>query len=50
MFGSYPFPRNFYAQNTIEFINVFVKGGEPQEHVDKSIKKKSRLTKQEWTK
>lgn len=27
MFGSYPYPRNFYAQNTTEFIAVFVKDG-----------------------
>lgn len=27
MFGSYPYPRNFYAQNTTEFISIFVKDG-----------------------
>ena len=27
MFGSYPYPRNFYAQNTTEFITVYVKDG-----------------------
>ena len=27
MFGSYPYPRNFYAQNTTEFITIFVKDG-----------------------
>lgn len=29
MFGSYPYPRNFYAQNTTEFITVYVKDGTP---------------------
>ena len=29
MFGSYPYPRNFYAQNTVEFIGIFVKDGKP---------------------
>lgn len=48
MFGSYPYPRNFYAQNTIEFISVYVKDGIPCRPcpVDKE---KSRLTEQEWT-
>ena len=27
MFGSYPYPRNFYAQNTSEFISIYVKDG-----------------------
>lgn len=27
MFGSYPYPRNFYAQNTTEFISIFGKDG-----------------------
>ncbi len=48
MFGSYPHPSNFYAQNTSEFICVYVKDGEPLK-VDKSIKDKSRLTQQQWT-
>ena len=47
MFGSYPFPANFYAQNTIEFITVYVKDGVPVE-VSKEIKEKSRLTQREW--
>jgi site-specific DNA-methyltransferase (cytosine-N4-specific) len=49
MFGSYPYPRNFYAQNTIEFINVFVKGGISTEKVSPEIKEKSKFTQQQWT-
>lgn len=48
MFGSYPYPRNFYAQNTCEFITVFVKAGEPENNVDRDLKEKSRLTAKEW--
>jgi len=47
MFGSYPYPSNFYAQNTSEFINVFVKAGKPIKRSN-DIKEKSRLTKEEW--
>ena len=47
MFGSYPYPRNFYAQNTVEFIGIFVKDGKP-EKVDKERKGQSSLSKQEW--
>lgn len=47
MFGSYPYPRNFYAQNTTEFITVFVKDGKPK-YTPKNIKEKSILTQQEW--
>ena len=48
MFGSYPYPRNFYAQNTVEFITVYVKGGTPENNVPKRIKEKSKLTQKEW--
>ncbi|MDR0676319.1 MAG: site-specific DNA-methyltransferase [Elusimicrobiota bacterium] len=48
MFGSYPYPRNFYAQNTIEFINVFVKNGNPINNIQKKLKENSKLTEQEW--
>jgi DNA modification methylase len=30
MFGSYPYPRNFYCQNIVEFLTVYVKAGQPQ--------------------
>jgi len=48
MFGSYPFPRNFYAQNTIEFITVYVKDGPSENNLPKHIKEKSKLTEKEW--
>lgn len=47
MFGSYPYPRNFYAQNTTEFITVYVKDGKP-EPVSDGQKQKSILTENEW--
>lgn len=49
MFGSYPYPRNFYAQNTSEFITVYVKDGRPDNNVPKAIREKSQLTEKEWT-
>ncbi len=48
MFGSYPYPRNFYAQNSCEFIAVFVKAGNPENNITQDIKDASQLTKQEW--
>ncbi len=48
MFGSYPYPRNFYAQNTIEFITVYVKDGKPKKVTCPEIKQKSKLTQKEW--
>jgi site-specific DNA-methyltransferase (cytosine-N4-specific) len=48
MFGSYPYPRNFYAQNTIEFITIYVKDGKSTDKIDKMIKEKSKLTQEEW--
>ena len=48
MFGSYPYPRNFYAQNTIEFITVYVKDGLSNNNLPKEIKEKSKLTEKEW--
>lgn len=47
MFGSYPYPPNFYAQNTIEFVAVYVKEGKRQS-ASTSIKDESILTKEEW--
>lgn len=47
MFGSYPYPRNFYAQNTTEFITVYVKDGKPEKATNEQ-KEKSKLTQQEW--
>jgi DNA modification methylase len=47
MFGSYPFPSNFYAQNTIEFVAVYVKEGKAIQP-SKEIKEASKLTQEEW--
>lgn len=47
MFGSYPFPTNFYAQNTIEFITVYVKNGKPVK-IPREIKERSKLTQKQW--
>jgi site-specific DNA-methyltransferase (cytosine-N4-specific) len=48
MFGSYPYPRNFYAQNTTEFISVYVKDGQPENNLPEAIKEQSKLTQEEW--
>ncbi len=48
MFGSYPYPRNFYAQNTSEFITVYVKEGKPKNELPSKIKEQSKLTQKEW--
>ena len=47
MFGSYPYPPNFYAQNTIEFITVYVKEGKPEQKPDE-LKEQSKLSQQDW--
>ena len=47
MFGSYPYPPNFYAQNTSEFIGIFVKDGEPEKR-PQEIKEASKLTEEQW--
>ncbi len=49
MFGSYPYPRNFYAQNTIEFIAVYVKDGASENGLPNDIKEQSKLSQKEWT-
>jgi len=48
MFGSYPYPRNFYAQNTTEFITVYVKDGKPINNLPIEIKEASALSQEEW--
>ncbi len=48
MFGSYPYPRNFYAQNTIEFISIYVKDGKPENHVSPEHREASKLSQEEW--
>ncbi len=47
MFGSYPSPGNIIENNTIEFINVYVKPGKPPRY-DAAIKEANRLTRTEW--
>lgn len=47
MFGSYPYPPNIYEDNTIEFINVYVKSGAPPV-LSKEAKEPSHLTQLEW--
>lgn len=47
MFGSYPHPGNFYAQNTSEFITVYVKDGKPKVR-PKEIKQNNIIDKNIW--
>ena len=47
MFGSYPQPGNIIENNTIEFINVYVKPGKPPKFSDE-VKEANRLSRTEW--
>ena len=47
IFGSYPYPGNILEQNTIEFINVFVKEGKPEKR-KKEHKDLYKLTQKDW--
>jgi modification methylase len=47
MFGSYPYPGNIIENNTIEFINVYVKPGKPRKF-DTAVKDANELTRTEW--
>lgn len=47
MFGSYPFPPNIIENNTVEFMPVYVKPGEPKK-VSKATKEANRLRQYEW--
>lgn len=47
MFGSYPYPGNILENNTIEFINVFVKPGKPPQF-EKSAKEANKMSRNEW--
>ena len=47
MFGSYPYPGNIIENNTIEFINVYVKPGKPPKFTP-DIKEANALTRTEW--
>lgn len=48
MFGSYPFPPNIFEDNTIEFINVYVKDGAPPTLANAAAKEPSRISQDEW--
>ncbi|MEA1882873.1 MAG: DNA methyltransferase [Candidatus Marinimicrobia bacterium] len=47
--GSYPYPRNGILKIDYEFILLFKKPGKPKK-IDKTIKEKSKMTKEEWNK
>lgn len=47
MFGSYPYPGNILENNTIEFINVFVKPGKPPKYAE-DVKEANKLSQGEW--
>jgi DNA modification methylase len=47
MFGSYPHPGNIIENNTIEFINVYVKPGKPP-RFDAAVKAANELSRTEW--
>lgn len=47
MFGSYPYPGNIIENNTIEFINVYVKPGRPL-RVAPEVKAANKLSRAEW--
>jgi DNA modification methylase len=47
MFGSYPYPGNIIENNTIEFINVYVKPGKPPKF-EKDVKDANELSQAEW--
>lgn len=47
MFGSYPYPGNILENNTIEFINVYVKPGKPPKF-DPPVKDANLLSRAEW--
>ena len=47
MFGSYPYPSNFYSQNTTEFVAIYVKDGKPAKR-NEAAKERSKLSQAEW--
>lgn len=47
MFGSYPYPGNILENNTIEFINIYVKPGKPPKFSD-DAKAANKLSRLEW--
>jgi len=65
MFGSYPYPPNFYVQNTVEFVTVYVREGAPRALEQRpdlralpprarkaavaEVRRRSKLSRKEWT-
>src|SRR3974377_1394888 len=47
MFGSYPHPGNIIENNTVEFINVYVKPGAPPKFTAQ-VKAANRISRTEW--
>ena len=47
MFGSYPYPGNFYSQNTTEFVAIYMKDGKPVKR-DAAVKERSKPSQAEW--
>jgi len=47
MFGSYPYPGNIIENNTVEFINIYVKPGKPP-RFDPEVKEANKLSRAEW--
>lgn len=47
MFGSYPYPGNILENNTIEFINIYVKPGKPPKFSE-AAKEGNKLSRSEW--
>ncbi|HEY1932630.1 MAG TPA: site-specific DNA-methyltransferase [Acetobacteraceae bacterium] len=47
MFGSYPYPGNIIENNTVEFINVYVKPGRPPRFAP-DVKAANKLSRTEW--
>jgi DNA modification methylase len=48
MFGSYPYPGNLLENNTIEFINIYVKKGKAEKR-PQYIKDTNKIKQREWT-
>ncbi len=49
IFGSYPFPPNFFSHLAFEFIYVFRKPDKKKQKRSEDIKERSKLSVQEWT-
>lgn len=47
MFGSYPYPGNILENNTVEFINVYVKPGKPPKYSE-FVRESNKILRDEW--